>query len=507
MAGDQKKAVKIDELTLDQPDISVHLFRNDTLTAVQLPAPKGSRIHISGLLLDRATTAKEVSVTTDALTVVKAGGDTMGISRGKLELKLADVSFGQKEGRPQWFGTIEQLQLESPEQIKLGKTAGLLNLQKLSLGNLKLASENMGNLNAIIHANVSAWLQTATGSYVDSNTSLKWYNARYNYKDRSFRLDSFQYHPTQPRDSVVAHSPYQTDYITLKTGQVLMRDFDLQQFKKDSALVLNTMEVTEPYVTVFRDKLPPFHAGRLRPLPVVSIKGIEIPVDIKRIDIQEGNIAYTEKNAKTRAEGTLSIAHLNGFIGNIKNGGFNQQDSLRLSASALLMDSAFIYLDVRESYTDSLAGFLMDLRMRPTSLSFLNPVLAPMSNVIITSGVIDSFQLHAVGRDDISYGKMKMYYHDLKIKLVKGGEENRSTFITKVLSSLVNTFIVKKHNRKGRTGLVYFERLRDRSFFNYIVKMTFSGLATSIGVKKNGKYERMYRKKIRETHAPEIQLE
>ena len=100
---------------------------------------------------------------------------------------------------------------------------------------------------------------------------------------------------------------------------------------------------------------------------------------------------------------------------------------------------------------------------------------------------------------------MNMFYHDLRIKLVKDGDENKSSFLGNIASALVNTFFVKKNNN-GRTGLIYYARLRDRSFFNYIIKMTFSGIATSVGVKKNRKYTKHYRRALQSTQLPEIEL-
>ena len=97
------------------------------------------------------------------------------------------------------------------------------------------------------------------------------------------------------------------------------------------------------------------------------------------------------------------------------------------------------------------------------------------------------------------------HYHDLRIRLVKKGDQTRASFGTKVLSFLANAIVVKKNNN-GRKGVIYFERMRDRSFFNYIVKIAFSGMSTSIGVKSNRKMLRKYHKKLEETHQPAIQL-
>ncbi|HET9277271.1 MAG TPA: hypothetical protein VFN95_03775, partial [Flavitalea sp.] len=188
------------------------------------------------------------------------------------------------------------------------------------------------------------------------------------------------------------------------------------------------------------------------------------------------------------------------------NRNFIHEDSLGLSLNGYFMDSAFIDLRIKESYRDSLRGFLMSLRMKPTSLTFLNPVLVPMANVTVVSGSIDSLQLRAIGRENIALGEMNMFYHNLRIKLVRPGQPDKATFKTRLISLIANSFVIKRSNA-GRTGLVYFERLRDRSFFNYIVKMTFSGLATSVGYRKNKKYMKKYRQALQDNHLPPIDFD
>ena len=137
----------------------------------------------------------------------------------------------------------------------------------------------------------------------------------------------------------------------------------------------------------------------------------------------------------------------------------------------------------------------MTLRINPTSLTFLNPMIAPLSNVKIVSGTVDSFFLRAIGRENLALGEINMYYHNLRIKLFKNAELDQSTFLTKAASFIANSFLIRKNNN-GKPGIVYFERLEDRSFFNYIVKMTFSGMASSIGIKSNKKYLKKYKREV-----------
>jgi hypothetical protein len=503
----QKSDIRIDRISANEPFIFISTHRNDSVTIINIPKSENSIVKASDLVINTdGLQIGSFTANTTAATFVKPSGEILGVEKGQVDIDLSNIRLSKKDGKPFWSGLINTLNLKEPNTLTLGKKQNKLVFNQVSLGNLKLSSDYISDFNTLLKFNVSAWLRTTTGQYTDSVTTLKWYNADYNSNKKTLTLDSFSYHPTQDRNFVIANTPYQTDYITFKTSAVKLTDFNLEKYEKDSAIIANAMTLTNPVFTIYRDKFPPFRAGIIKPLPVDKIKSIKLPVSIQNVNLVDGSLSYTEKNAKTRAEGTLLLAHMNARISNIKNRNISQSDSLQIALDAYLMDSALIRLRVKESYTDSLSGFLMTLRLQPTSLSFLNPVLAPLSNVIITSGAIDSLNLRAIGREYLALGEMKMYYKNLKIKLIKDGNEERTTFVTKAISFLANTFIIKKNNN-GRNGLVYFERLRDRSFFNYIVKMTFSGMATSVGAKKNRKYMKQYKRELKDQKLPPIEFE
>jgi hypothetical protein len=496
-------ALQIDNVTATEPSLSITTHRNDSVSSLSIPFSAGSTAKASRVSVnEKGLSIGSFALSSDAATFTTRRGDIIGVKKGRVDLELSDIKLETKEGKPSWDALVTNLYLQNPNSFFLGKSKNKLLLEQLAVGNIQLSSANT-NITQVIHSSVAAWLRSATGQYVDSATTLKWYNAGYNYSTKALTLDSFNYHPTQPRDSVIARSPYQTDYITLNTGAVHIADFDLESYQKDSALITGEVDIDRPVISIYRDKLPPFKAGIIKPLPVDIFKRIGVPLTIKRINLSEGLVTYTEKSAKTRTEGTVLLTHVDGKISRIKNRNIGLDDSLVFSIDAYLMDSALIKLRVKESYTDPFSGFLMTLRMTPTSLTFLNPVIAPLSNVKIVSGTIDSFALRAIGKEDMALGEVAMYYHDLRIKVYKNAELNQSSFGTNLITFLANTFVIRKNNN-GRPGIVYFERLRDRSFFNYIVKMTFSGMAASIGVKKNKKYIKQYEKQLELKKLPPI---
>jgi hypothetical protein len=71
----------------------------------------------------------------------------------------------QQEGKPVWNALINKLVLENPNSMVFGKKRSRLITEQLALGNVNLSSESIADFSKLMKFNVSAWLQTATGSF------------------------------------------------------------------------------------------------------------------------------------------------------------------------------------------------------------------------------------------------------------------------------------------------------------------------------------------------------
>jgi hypothetical protein len=132
---------------------------------------------------------------------------------------------------------------------------------------------------------------------------------------------------------------------------------------------------------------------------------------------------------------------------------------------------------------------------------YLNKILIPLSSVKIQSGYLDTLTMRAVGREHLSLGEMRMYYHDLKVQFLRNGKEDKKKFLQGLITFLANSFVIKNDNTK-RVGVVYFPRIRDRSFINYYIKIAMSGVASSVGAKKNKRLMRRYNKQLKVRQLP-----
>jgi hypothetical protein len=221
--------------------------------------------------------------------------------------------------------------------------------------------------------------------------------------------------------------------------------------------------------------------------------------------LDNGKIIYSEINKTSRQQGNLFFTNVSGTVNNIKNSNLSDEDSLLITLQGKLMDSADIVLSVKESYADSLSGFLLSAKVSAADMCILNPVLVPLSNIKITSGILDSLSLTAVGRRNVALGEMNMHYRKLRIQLIKNGDPDKSSFLQHLLGFFSNTFIIKSSNT-SRKGIMYYNRSAGQSFINYIAKLTLSGVSSSIGLKKNRKYLKQYKKDIKEGNLPPVQL-
>src|SRR5262249_7027161 len=147
------------------------------------------------------------------------------------------------------------------------------------------------------------------------------------------------------------------------------------QYLEDSILRAGNLSIDKAYFTSYRDKTPPFNEGIIKPLASKLIQKIPFKVSLDTILISNGTAVYTELNDKTRETGEVPVTRISGDIFPIKNIDIKDTDSLRIRLNGYLLDSAWIRLRTRESYMDSLSGFLITLRMRPHSMMYLNKIL------------------------------------------------------------------------------------------------------------------------------------
>ena len=498
--------ITIDQLEMQKPVFSMQgigekgLKRMDwdgSKSDVVLKDLKISKTNNAVNIASLATTISDFSFTT-------AENKTTTSKEGSLTIQLSDIKY--EPGKKAWAVKVNKAEARNFTADSLGKKPANIKVYEGIVKNLFFGSEINGDIKAIIAKNPSFTVSDVSGEIIDTKNAWKWNNLSFDKAGQSFSVDSFSYHPVASRDEFVAASKWQTDYITLKTGKVSVSKFNLDQYLKDSVFRSGNIAINDAYFTSYRDKRPPFNSGIIKPLPTKLLQKIPFKVSVDTIVIVNGTAVYTELNDKTQEVAEIPVTRMSGDIFPIKNFDITPTDSFRIRLNGYLLDSTWIRLRTRESYIDTLSGFVITLRMRPHSMLYLNQILPALSSIKLQSGYLDTLTMRAIGREHISLGEMRMYYHDLKVQFLKDGKENKKSFLRGLVTFIANSFVIKNSNTK-RVGVVYFPRWRDRSFINYYIKIAMSGVASSVGAKKNKRLMKRYERQLKVRQLPPIDID
>lgn len=531
-----------DELILHSPDISLHTQKNKGTisTTGQMPetvirhirlndpqidfskqtdsglvklswkrvAGGGNTLDASGLHVSPSAYALgSIQFNLAHFTFTNAQGKTFSTGNGHIRASLKDLSLVEHpDDDPEWRLLAEQVDARDFIFDSLKKSGGRLTIKSARLQQLRLNSSALLKMQQLVAENPSMRLSGVTGKFETPSVDLHWYNAAFDRAGNIFSMDSFSYRPAMNIDTFLAVQSYQKDYTKAGSGRLQMGPVDIDRFIDDSLLIISKVKADQAYLFDYKDRNLPFNNGLIKPLPVNFLKQIPVKFRVDSLVLTNASVDYTEVSEKTKIAGNVPVKRMQVALANVKNFGALPGDSLRIKATGYLLDTVWVRLQVNESYTDSLGGFLVTVRLKPGDLTVLNKPLIALGSVKLLSGELDTLDMRAVGREYLALGEMKMYYRDLKIQILKNGKEGKQGFFTRFKSFLANTLVIRSNNH-SRTGNVFFIRQRDRSAINYLIKIAFSGMASSVGAKNNRKMIRRYKEELEKRHLPPIDLD
>ena len=509
--NDSGRTMALPWLSVDQLELQHPLFslENSAGTGIKRMDWDGRNtdVHLNNVQVSEKNgiTVGSLNTTISGFSFTSAENKTTTSKEGSVKIQLSDINLRPGD-KLFWSASANEIVAKNFSADSIGNKPANVKIVEGVIKNLTLGSEMSGNIKELIKKNPAFTVSDISGQIVDEDSKWDWYNLSFNKPGKSFSVDSFSYHPVKSRDEFIAAHKWQTDYMTIKTGKVTVSKFDLDQYLEDSVFRSANVTINDPYFTSYRDKRPPFNSGIIKPLPAKLIQKIPFKVSVDTLLINNGTAVYTELNDKTGETAVIPVTRMSGDIFPIRNFDLTDTDTFRIRLNGYLLDSGWIRLRTRESFLDTASGFLITLRMRPHSMMYLNQILPALSSIKLQSGHLDTLTMRAIGKEYLALGEMSMNYHDLKVQFLKNGKEEKRTFLQGLKTFIANSFIIKNENTK-RVGVVYFPRWRDRSFINYYIKIVMSGVASSVGAKKNKRLMKRYSKQLKVRQLPGYDLD
>lgn len=511
------KEITVEQLHLKQPVFGVHLHTADSVRAEA--SDQNRKVWLKQFALQDPLFRVNWNGSQKAAQLTSGGalikGDnlvwnkTQDSSLLTTDAFIADLGFlSMKEADDEVLktGTVK---LDMTNFRKLGSLPATLDLQQFQIGKVDMhrvlrrdtieASTDgvtLGRIPGLVLQKDSL-LQTAfkipptrvlPGSFVLRSPTNKFSirNLVVNTDEEYLAFDSLEVQNRIPRDSFFARQAFEKDYISFSTGKVRADALRPVLYQKDTAISVRKLTIDPLYFTVERDKRVPDDTTKYRPLMTRMLNRLPFLVKVDTISLQRSVIWHNVIDEKTEKEGTIFFTNVNGYLSNVKNYDLAPDDSLRMNMQSLLMGAGDLRVQFREAYGDSLQGFLLAARMGGMDMDELNRLMMPLFNVRADRGRILNLTMRVKGTDDLAYGNMVVNYNKLKVSLLN--EENKKRTL---MSWLANIFL---RGKNSKMGIVYAERLKEKSIFNFWARISVNGLLTNLGVRKNGKQvKRFYR--------------
>lgn len=298
----------------------------------------------------------------------------------------------------------------------------------------------------------------------------------------------------KPRLSEMAfanHFKRQNERYKISFDSIIVKDIQFHQLidrrrVKSSNVTLNNGSV---YVFLNREK-PQKTIDKGINFPHLALRRLKWDVIADTVVIKSTNIAYTEYNPKTQANGTVYFKDLSGRIFNVTNDAASLAKKHMADAylQTYIMGKGKIDIHIAFNLVDKKGAFSYDGTVGPMSFAALNPLTKPMAMMATKSGQVQSMEFNIKGNVDGAQGRLVLKYTDLNISIMKkDGDDNLKK--SGIISFLANALLLDSANPKGKDPLKIaypvYQRPREASFFNLMWKTVFEGLKVSVGITKD----------------------
>lgn len=315
-------------------------------------------------------------------------------------------------------------------------------------------------------------------------------------QNSSLILNNLSISPRLNKKEFAKRSPFQIDRFDGTVKQININHIDIARFLDDRTLIIEQISVDNANFEIYRDKNFPFNSNNAPKLPQQAIRKIKQVLEINSIDLTNIDIVYMETAEGVKKPGKIEFknteAHISHF-GNTKDWQASKEMKIELKTQVYGKGN----LTAQFNFPLASNTFYYSGQIAKTQMDIFNEMTINAAGVKVKAGVIDKMNFNVVATSTKATGSLDLYYHDLKIALLKEEDENGQVKEMKMLNFLANNLLVPVQNPNKKDQFyeaqIEFERVKNKGVLNYLWKSVFSGIKDTF--LKDHKDEQSYSKK------------
>lgn len=478
--------------------------------------------NVSVSLFNRSVTFSDIGITSNEATtsVDEAPNNRTMLDFSAEELFVAGIRYRNKDGKTD-IG-LRRVELKKP-RVKVAQMPGSAgNADSAVVSPLKIdikrivisegyVEHSQMSRNDTVHNVIEGFeLQTdrllvntekgAPQSLLGDNTRLSVTKIRHLPADGSVRMEldslyvetgaglvrigSFAQVPTYIKDEFARKAWMHKDWLRSNFAGISCHGVDFERLLAVGELHIDSVYLAQGGYSSYKNR----NVARtewIKPMHYQSIQRIPVPFAVRKGVIGSVDAQYEELKLGGDKPGIITFNNINGEIEELSNIPTPERkySEWRLHASMMgvapLTVTGFMPID---SLNDR---FELMVVLGRTNANVLNPMIVPLNNIEISSGVIDKMDFHIIGNSRTAAINMMFLYHDLDIMLLK--EKDGKIKGRGFLSGVVNRMVLLNSNPLyGETRASHETNQRDpyRSPWNYLWRTIFAGAKETIGLGK-----------------------
>lgn len=295
---------------------------------------------------------------------------------------------------------------------------------------------------------------------------------------KSIIMSGFKMEPKFNKKTFAQKHQYQTDRFVINLHEIDIQNFDFEKLINEDIISIETININDLAMEVYRDKDRPFNFQNFPKLPQQQIRGIKQAIEIENINVRNSNIVYLERVQNASKTGRVEFKNLKAEIENFGNTDqWIKEREFKINAQTQVCGKAF--LDTQLNFPLGSDTFFVKGQVKKSPMYPFNDIVTPNAGIKIEDGTIDKLDFHFEANNQNSDGEMVFLYNKLEIDILKE-KESGEIKERKVLNYLVNRVLLPKQNpnKKGEEyhGVIAFDRDKNKGIFNYLWKSVFSGI-------------------------------
>ncbi len=344
-------------------------------------------------------------------------------------------------------------------------------------------------------------------SYLTKNgfNNISFSEAGLSTGSNSLYINDFKIEPQYNRHDYSRKLGYQTDRTEISIRRIQVERFNFREFILQRKIKAGQVLLDSLVLDDYRDKRVDARPGFKPKMPHEAIRSLKTYLKIDTLILKNGRADYAEQVGDE--PGTLFFDKMNATFTNLTNDPafLKARKISELNATAYLMGKGKLDATIRFDFGDVKNSFSFSARVGSFDLVEINPFLSKLIPAEVKSGKVKELIIPKIdANDDVATGRLLFYYNDLSVAMTVEKANFWNKILKKGAEFLINDVVVNDDNPtktgKMTTGIVRFERDKEKSILNYLWKTTFSGLKSTLGI--NSKEQKKVIKAEKKQKAP-----